>query len=72
MSFEDYVRKGAKTADGRDIFMAIEHKGRVYICCDHSILKRGAENLSIPDPGEVADDGYITPWEDAGPAPDRT
>jgi hypothetical protein len=57
--------KGQRHPDGREIFAVwLEPRdGTQYVCCDPSVLERADKRLSIPDPGETADDGYVTPWE---------
>lgn len=61
--FEQYTRTGA-LPDGRRPFDVQIGGSKVYVCFDPSVLERTKKNLSVPAPGEVADDGYITPWEE--------
>lgn len=58
--FEKYSRTGA-LPDGRRPFNVHMAGSKVYVCFDPSVMARANENKSIPAPGEVADDGYITP-----------
>ncbi len=57
----NWLRTG-KIPDGRAAYAV--HLGEiVHVCFDTVVLDRQRKNLTIPDPGEAAADGFVTPWE---------
>lgn len=56
--------------DGRTYYALYEEGGQVYLCFDQTILERATKRLEIPEPGETAKDGYVTPWEKYNPSSD--
>lgn len=57
----NWLRTGT-LPDGRTAYAV--HLGKIVnVCCATVVLDRQKKNLTIPDPGEAADDGFVTPWE---------
>lgn len=59
----NWLRTG-RLPDGRECFEVHTGAEKIHVCCDPIVLERTRKGLSVPWPGEVAEDGFVTPWEE--------
>lgn len=60
--YDTWLRTG-RIPDGRICHEVHMGTDSVNVCCDDIVLERTRKGLDIPAPGEVAEDGFVTPWE---------
>jgi hypothetical protein len=63
--YAKWLRSG-RLPDGRTAFLVL-NGDKAFVCCDPVVFERKSSGLPIPDPGETAEDGFVTPWEPFSP-----